>query len=151
MTNIAAAIGVAQMERIDEHLERRRQVSQWYFDRLCDHQDLLQLPHAAPWADHSYWMFTVLLQPHLNIDRDQWMAQLETAGIETRPVFYPVHWMPPYQRYSGHFPVADQLSARGINLPTHGKLSESDVDYVCQQVIASIEQLRSRRAVKKAA
>ncbi len=153
MTNVAAAIGVAQMERINEHLGRRKQVAKWYFERLESCQDLLQLPHAADWADHSYWMYTVLLQPNVDVDRDTWMDDLATKGIETRPVFYPVHWMPAYRKYGGSFPVADSCSSRGINLPTHGKLTEADVDYVCQQVVSSIKQLRGRRTagIKRAA
>lgn len=153
MTNIAAAIGVAQMERIDQHLQRRQQVAKWYFERLQAHEDLLQLPYSATWADHSYWMYTVLLQPQMDIDRDQWMDELASLGIETRPVFYPVHWMPAYQQYAGNFPVADQCSSRGVNLPTHGKLTEADVDYVCQQVVSSIKRLRGRHTagIKRAA
>ncbi len=145
MTNVAAAIGVAQLERIEELLARRRQVAQWYFERLADREDVLQLPYAAEWAEHSYWMYTVLLQKHVDVDRDAWMEDLAIAQIETRPVFYPIHWMPPYRKYAGHFPVADDCSSRGINLPTHGNLSESDVDYVCEQVLASIERLRGSR------
>lgn len=153
MTNVAAAIGVAQMERIDDHLGRRRQVADWYFDRLQKHEDLLQLPHAAAWAEHSYWMFTVLLQRDVAVDRDQWMNDLQSQGIETRPVFYPIHWMPPYQRCSGYFPVADDCSSRGINLPTHGRLTEADVSYVCEQLIASIHRLHgtSQVAARRAA
>lgn len=153
MTNVAAAIGVAQMERIQFHLQRRKRVSQWYFERLEQRQDLLQLPYAAPWADHSYWMYNVLIQPDVAVQRDAWMDELAKVGIETRPVFYPVHWMPAYQQYGGNFPVADDCSARGMNLPTHGKLTESDVDYVCNQVVSSLDRMSGRRktSVRKAA
>ncbi len=153
MTNVAAAIGVAQMERIDEHTRRRKQVAKWYFERLQDSEHLLQLPHAAEWADHSYWMYTILRRPDVQVDRDEWMAELAQAGIETRPVFYPIHWMPPYRRFTGHFPVADDCSARGINLPTHGKLTESEVDYVCEQVVSAVHRLHGRQTsqVKRAA
>ena len=147
MTNVAAAIGVAQMERIDQHLQRRKQVSQWYFERLSGHEDLLQLPYPAAWAEHSYWMYTVLLQPDVAVERDAWMEEMAKAGIETRPVFYPVHWMPAYTQYAKHFPVADRCSSRGVNLPTHGKLTEADVDYVCTQAVSAIARLRDRRTV----
>ncbi|MEZ6136804.1 MAG: DegT/DnrJ/EryC1/StrS family aminotransferase [Pirellulaceae bacterium] len=150
MTNVAAAIGVAQMERIDDKLSRRQQVAQWYFERLRDATDILQLPEAAPWAEHSYWMFTVLLQPDVDVDRDQWMKSLAESGIETRPVFYPLHWMPHFRKYKGYFPVADHCSSRGINLPTHGNLTQSDVDFVCETMLASIEKLRGRRTAAAA-
>jgi perosamine synthetase len=153
MTNVAAAIGVAQMERIDFHLQRRKRVSQWYFERLKNHQELLQLPHSASWAEHSYWMFTVLIQPDIDVDRDAWMDDMASANIETRPVFYPAHWMPAYKQFGGNFPVADSCSARGVNLPTHGNLTEADVDYVCTQAISGLQRLRDRQhlGVRRAA
>jgi len=152
MTNIAAAIGVAQAERLPIHVARRKQVAAWYFENLRTHQDLLQLPYAAPWAEHSYWMFTVILKPSVMIDRDDWMAELKLRGIETRPVFYPIHWMPAFCGGAGVFPVADRCSAAGINLPTHGKLTRADVDYVCEQAIASIHALTGRsRSIARAA
>lgn len=145
MTNVAAALGVAQMEQIDDLLARRKQVAQWYFERLADREDLLQLPHSAEWAEHSYWMFTVLLQKDVDVDRDTWMADMDQAQIETRPVFYPIHWMPAYREFAGDFPIADDCSTRGVNLPTHGNLTQSDVDYVCEQALASIRRLRGSR------
>lgn len=144
MTNIAAAIGVAQAERLEIHVQRRRQVAKWYFDRLWAGQDLLQLPRSASWAEHSYWMYTVVLKTQVNIDREEWIKELSVRGIETRPIFYPIHGMPPYRGQKGQFPVADQISSRGINLPTHGMLSEDDVDYICENLLASIKMLQTR-------
>jgi perosamine synthetase len=147
MTNIAAAIGVAQMEKIAYHLQRRKRVAQWYFERFKDYQDLLQLPYSASWAEHSYWMFTVLLQPNVDVNRDEWMEAMASDNIETRPVFYPAHWMPAYKQFGGSFPVADSCSARGVNLPTHGNLTEADVDYVCTKALSSLKRLQSSRRV----
>jgi perosamine synthetase len=149
MTNVAAAIGVAQMERIDELLGRRQQVAEWYFKYLEPCQDMLQLPFSADWATHSYWMFTVMLNPDLGVDRDAWMESLAKEGIETRPVFYPVHTMPAYQNGEGNFPIAETCSALGINLPTHGKLSQLDVRYICDKVISTLEALRRRVPVQQ--
>ena len=152
MTNIAAAIGVAQAERLHIHVQRRKQVASWYFNRLWASQHLLQLPMSASWAEHSYWMYTVVLKPHVRVDRGEWMQALSVRGIETRPVFYPIHEMPPYRRQHGRFPVAERISSRGINLPTHGNLSEDDVDYVCENLLASIEMLQGNsRTVGRAA
>lgn len=89
-------------------------------------------------------MYTVVLKPNVNIDRGEWMHELSVRGIETRPVFYPIHEMPPYRGQHGRFPVAERISSRGINLPTHGKLSEEDVDYVCENLLASIQMLQAR-------
>jgi perosamine synthetase len=130
MTNIAAAIGVAQMERVDQLLAARRRVARWYDERLASHRDRFDLPATAPWASHVYWMYTVVLRGRGADRRDEVMARLAATGIETRPVFYPMHQLPPYRDPTGHFPVADRLSAGGINLPTHARLSEGDIDRI---------------------
>jgi perosamine synthetase len=142
MTNVAAAIGVAQMERIDDFIERRQQLAEWYLEYLEPLQDVLQLPSCADWASHSYWMFTVLLKPESGVDRDAWMESLAGEGIETRPVFYPVHTMPAYLEVEGHYPIAEACSAAGVNLPTHGNLSQLDVRYTCDKVALTLDALR---------
>jgi perosamine synthetase len=152
MTNVAAAIGCAQMERIDDHLRRREQVAQWYFRQLGPYRSQLILPDAASGCRHCYWMYSVVFKSELNVDRDAVMQTLAERGIETRPVFYPVHWMPPYREPHGSYPVAEAYALNGISLPTHGKLSEDDVNYVCQQLIQVLQELtdqsgeRSRQA-----
>jgi perosamine synthetase len=83
-------------------------------------------------------MYTVVLSESSPLSRDELMARLEADGIETRPVFYPMHVMPPYRNDSRQFPVADHLAARGMNLPTHGLLSENDVDYVVARLRAHL-------------
>jgi perosamine synthetase len=141
MTNVAAAIGCAQMERIDDHLRRRQQVAEWYFRQLDEHRGRLILPDAAPNCRHCYWMYSIVIKPELSIDRDRVMQALADRGIETRPVFYPVHWMPPYREPDGTYPVAEIHAQNGISLPTHGKLSEDDVNCVCQQLIHVLDEL----------
>jgi perosamine synthetase len=140
MTNVAAAIGCAQMERIDQHLQRRQQVARWYFQQLGEHREQLILPDAAEGCHHCYWMYSVVLRPELNLDRDAVMQALAARDIETRPVFYPVHWMPPYRESPGSYPVAEAHAQNGISLPTHGKLSEEDVNYVSHQLIQVVRE-----------
>ncbi len=135
MTNVAAAIGCAQMEKIDDHLARRQQVASWYFSALDGHRDLFLLPDSAPNAHHCYWMFSVVMRSAISASRDDLISQLAECGIETRPIFYPVHWMPPYQEAVGTYPVAEYHSRRGISLPTHGRLTEEDVRYVSEQLV----------------
>lgn len=138
MTNIQAAIGLAQLEMVDEHLAARQNVRRWYDERLAELSDVLQVPAVLPWAHHSFWMYTVLLSQSASCSRDELMARLEADGIETRPVFYPMHVMPPYRDDSRRFPVADGLAALGVNLPTHGLLSENDVDFVVARLRAHL-------------
>jgi len=129
MTNIAAAIGLAQMERADHHLSRRARVAAAYNEKLAALSDHLELPVTANWAKHSHWMYVVTLKDSVAKSRDAVMAALDKENIETRPVFYPMHEMPPYAE-ERRYPVAEHLSARGINLPTHGRMTDRDIDRV---------------------
>lgn len=132
MMNLAAAVGVAQLERIEWHLARRFEVADWYRERL---RDLPQL-HWQATAKNARgvpWLFTVTLDDDVPLERDDVMSRLLRRGVETRPIFYPMHVLPPYRGEApvARFPVADRLSARGLSLPTHANLTEEDVAYVC--------------------
>jgi len=130
MTNIEAALGLGQLEKIDYHLEVRRKIASWYARHLEPLQDSFVLPIEEPWARHSYWIYTILLKNGGQSERDELMRELALAGIETRPVFYPMHVMPPYLEEVRSYPVAESCSRRGINLPTHGLLTEEDIAYI---------------------
>jgi perosamine synthetase len=133
MTNIAAAIGCAQLERVDWHLGRRREVFAWYHELLAGVPQVEMQP-TADWARHACWMFTVLLRE--GIDRDAVAKALHAAGIETRPVFPPMHLLPPYAHLApaGSLPVGEDLSRRGLNLPTGAHLSRADVERICTEL-----------------
>ena len=139
MTNIAAAIGLAQLERAELHLERRQVVANGYGCRLASLSDRIIPPKCEPYANHAYWMYTILLRENVRKERDQVMLDMEAAGIETRPVFYPMHVLPPYRDLArGSFPRAELCGARGINLPTHGRLTEEDLDRIVEALAASL-------------
>jgi len=131
MTNVAAAIGLAQLERVQWHIDRRREVARWYYESLKDNPALI-LPVEKEWAKNVYWMFTVVLHDDVTKNRDQVMKELAAEGIETRPVFYPMHTLPPYTRLSRgqRFPVADRLGSRGMNLPTWAGLKREEVAFI---------------------
>jgi perosamine synthetase len=129
MTNIQAAIGLAQMECIDATLHARTQLARWYNEALDGLQGEIVLPDEAPWAKHVYWMYNIFLREGDAARRDHVMGLLDDRGIETRPVFYPMHVLPPYQEESS-YPVADEWYQRGINLPTHQGLTRTDVDRI---------------------
>jgi len=130
MTNIAAAIGLAQMEKVSEHTEGRRRVARWYNHHLAHLADCVRLPIEEPWARHAFWSYAVLLEDNARLDRDTFMKSMAERGIETRPVFYPMHVMPPYREADGSYPVAEDLARRGVSLPAHSLLSEEDVAYI---------------------
>ncbi|MFL1500467.1 DegT/DnrJ/EryC1/StrS family aminotransferase [Pseudomonas sp. O64] len=129
MTNICAAIGLAQLERADEILALKRQVARWY------HQALEGLPlrmHAEQSGTrHSYWMCSVLLDDPSR--RQALRDQLKSQGIETRPLFAPAHTMP-HCKTNEDFPIAQDLSARGMNLPSYPTLSREQVVHVADAI-----------------
>ena len=130
MTNIQAAIGLAQLENVDYHLAMRRRVASWYDLHLAGLREHIELPVEEAWARHSYWMYTILLKHSGESGRDELIREMASAGIETRPVFYPMHVMPPYLEAAGSYPVAEACSRRGMHLPTHGLLTEDDIVYI---------------------
>lgn len=129
MTNIQAAIGLAQMETIEAALEDRKALAKMYDEALAPLKDLLVLPETHSGMRHVYWMYTVFLRQGDEARRNAVMQSLDEAGVETRPVFYPMHVLPPYKEDTV-YPVADEWAQRGMNLPTHQFLTQSDIDRV---------------------
>ena len=145
MTNIQAAIGLAQLEKADWHIERRREIALWYYERLREIPGLI-LPVEKEWAKNAYWMFSIVLDDAVSLSRDQVMVALQQQGIETRPFFHPMHTLPPYEELSkgNHFPVAEKLAARGLNLPTWAGLKKEDIDYICNAIARVVSSERAR-------
>jgi perosamine synthetase len=129
MTNICAAIGLAQLEQATEILAKKRQVAHWY------HEELKSLPlicHSEiPQTVHSFWMCSIALnEPNY---RDPLRNYLKIAGIETRPVFHVSHQLP-HCITNQTFPIAESISARGINLPSYPSLTLNQVKIICGKV-----------------
>jgi perosamine synthetase len=93
-----------------------------------------------PGYKNSYWMVSVVLDEALPA-RDWVMERLLDAGIETRPFFYPVHVLPMYAAdwQDSQFPVADRISKQGLNLPTYAGLTDADIQFICEHLLAIIE------------
>ena len=134
MTNVAAAIGLAQLENIDTHIANRRKVASWYMDELKDLEDYVQFQKVTDNSESVWWMFSILLKDNVKISRDDLMTKLKEDGIETRPLFYPMHQMPVYEDANANCPVSEKVSAAGMNLPTHALLTREDVAFVCKQI-----------------
>jgi perosamine synthetase len=130
MTNIQAAIGLAQLERIDWFIEKKREVAALYAEALRSLP--VTTPHEAIWAKSVYWLYSVCLPREF--DRDGIMSQLLEHGIETRPFFHPMHHLPPYYQGDGDstLPVTTSLAACGINLPSSALLSEEEISAVAR-------------------
>lgn len=138
MTNIQAAMGLAQLESYDEHARRRRQVMNWYRQEFARHEILYMMQECEEYNERADWMCAVTIPA--NVSRNDVMVQLEKQEIETRPVFPLISEMPPY--FYGprpQLPVAARTSRLGINLPTHGALGEEDVRYVVGSLVDSLK------------
>lgn len=131
MTNMQAAIGLAQLENIEWHMEQRKRVADLYRKNLQGFEKYMVLQEEPEGYKHVYWMSNVILQDTVTKPRDQVMEEMEACNIEMRPVFYPMHIMPPYFDENASFPVAERLASRGISLPSHALLTDADIAYIC--------------------
>jgi perosamine synthetase len=138
MTNLQAAIGVAQVKKAASFLERKRRLVGWYTELLAPlaAAGRLELQREATWARSVFWLSSVLLVDS-RVSRDQVRARLGAAGIDTRPFFHPVHTLPPYARQQ-RLPVAEDLGARGLNLPSGLGLEQSHVARVVRALTAAL-------------
>jgi len=141
MTNIQAAIGLAQLENISNFVRLKRENAERYQSYLLD----LDILHSTemPATVHSYWMYSILLKGSISNHRDELVDILKSKGVETRNFFYPIHTLPMYtEKPSGPFPVAEDVAARGINLPSSTALTDSDIQYVSKLVNETMGDMR---------
>jgi perosamine synthetase len=130
MSNVAAAIGLAQLERSDELLHLKRQLAEKYFRRLSHLP--LDFHREVPGTVHAYWMVSALARNEP--ERDGFRRHLAVAGVETRPVFHPVHTMGIYPHYFLKKTVAEDIAARGLNLPSWPDMSEEEFALVSDAI-----------------
>jgi perosamine synthetase len=135
MTNLAAALGVAQMAKIDRLIAAHRRVAQWYREFLRG-LDEFTWQVERPGVASVHWLASVRwrdaeLRPEL---RDALMERLAADGIDTRPFFHPMHVMPPH-RSDERFPVAERVSSSGLNLPSSPRLERADVEHIASRLV----------------
>jgi perosamine synthetase len=132
MTNLQAAVGVAQLERIDEFISKKRKIASQY-KKLFKNSPVDFSPELKGFKS-NYWMSSIVLRNSVKITRDEMILRLQKRGIETRPFFVPMHNIP-YMKTNLDMPVAEGLAQNGINLPSGTKMSLDDVGYVAEKVI----------------
>lgn len=120
MTNLQAAVGVAQLKKLDKFITEKRRIAAEY-NRLLENARGIKTPPEEPWAKNVYWMYSILSER-----RDEIMQKLKEAEIDSRPFFHPVHQQPPYKRRD-KYPIAEDLSAHGLNLPSSVSLRNEDI------------------------
>jgi perosamine synthetase len=143
MTNVQAAIGLAQLERIDQFIGIRRRNAQ-LFNSLLRGIPGLTLPPEAEWAKNVYWMYSILVDDDFGMSRDDLIAYLKSKNVDSRPFFYPIHLQPLYiqQFKDERYPVAERLAWMGINLPSGNELTEEHIQYIAELIQASSHEAR---------
>jgi len=135
MTNLQAALGVAQLERIDELLAKKKLIFEWYLEELQDIKGI-RLNYQAPWAKNVYWMVCLELDGYTEKQRDEFIRKLKSKNIDSRPYFYPVSDMPMYDKVDT--PITHKVYQRGINLPSFFDITKKQVEYVCEIILEII-------------
>jgi perosamine synthetase len=147
MTNLQAALGVAQLERLDRFVTRRRQIGAYYNELLAS-QTGLQLPLAQTnYAKNLYWVFGIVLKKCVEFDAKEFMHRLAERNIGTRPFFWPMHEQPVFRSMNlfenESYPVAENIARRGFYLPGGSGLTDVQLEQVTQATIDILENKRT--------
>lgn len=134
MTNLQAAVGCAQLERIEDILKKKRDIAGMYNKYLSASKGIV-MPPENNWSKNVYWMYSVVLKnqnDRKNL-RDTIIDKLALSNIECRPFFYPVNELPPYYSDDRH-EIASYLSGNGINLPSYAGIDENKIRQICEKL-----------------
>ncbi|MDX6559873.1 MAG: perosamine synthetase [Blastocatellia bacterium] len=144
LTNLQAAIGLAQVEQIEEHIRRKRWMAKTYTERLS-HLPQISLPVEESWAKNVYWMYGVVLADDVGFDATEFALGLRNEGVDTRPFFIGMHEQPILQElgfFAGEqYPVAERMARRGLYLPSGLTLNEEQIETVCRAVTKVLEHV----------
>ena len=147
LPNVAAAIGLGQLQRVDHLIEAKREIFAWYAEELAGVHGIT-LNHEAEWARSIYWMTSILVDPACGIDRDGMRAALAAEGIDTRPTFPLISTYPIWpERRALAAPVARMIGDRGINLPSGVRLRRDQVARIGEAIRRAV----AARAIRTAA
>jgi len=131
MTNLQAAIGVAQLERLDEFTERKRAMGALYHELLSGTDGIELQQRDTGRSQNIFWVFGIVLKDHVPMDAQEAMKRLARIGVGTRPFFWPMHQQPVFQKMGlferEHHPVAERIANRGFYLPSGMALTEAQI------------------------
>jgi len=147
LDEMSAGLGLAQLRRLEELMDRRTRVADWYNARLSAHE-LIETPTILPETTRMSWfLYVVRIGPPAS--RDRAIAELKARGIPSRPHFTPIHLQPFYRERFGYrqgdYPIAEKLGATSLALPFSRVMTEAQVDYVCEELIATAERTQLGR------
>jgi perosamine synthetase len=144
ITNIQSAVGLGQIEKAKILVDAKRSIANSYIKYLHDLKEV-ELPNESVDVFNSYWLFTIVLDSKYREFRNSIIEKLALRGIEARPIFYPLHQMPPYKRFAKKdltYNISSELSECGISLPSATTLSDEDIALVCKafkEIIVTID------------
>jgi len=138
MTNIQAAIGVAQLERIDDIIAAKIKSAKLYKELLSSTKGISFQPDED-YAKTVYWLHSIIVEDDFRCNRDALMKELKESDIDSRPFFIPMHELPPYK--ADGFPIASEISRKGINLPSSTLLAEEDIKRICNVIAGNPKTL----------
>lgn len=133
MTNVQAAIGLAQLERLDQTIQKKREIGRLYHKQLQSFKEIQRPLDKTDYADNIYWVFGVILKDSRNAQTI--MKEMSTEGVGTRPFFYPMHKQPVFREMglfrSESCPVSAKIAEKGLYLPGGVMLKSVQIDYIC--------------------
>ncbi|GLI36594.1 DegT/DnrJ/EryC1/StrS family aminotransferase [Geobacter hydrogenophilus] len=144
MTNLQAALGLAQLERLDEFAQRKRFMGKRYSELLSGVEGLEIPLECTGYAENIYWVFGIVLKDGLQFDAERMMRQLGGKKIGTRPFFWPMHEQPVFRKmgmFDGEqYPVAERLARRGFYLPSGLAVTERQIATVCSVLADALKE-----------
>jgi perosamine synthetase len=136
MSNLQAAVGVAQMERLPQTVEKKRAIGAWYDELLADLDDLERLPARTEYAENIHWVYGVVLEDSLPFDAEEAMKRMDARGIGTRAFFWPMHEQPVFRKmglFNGvSCPAAERIARRGFYIPSGVALTRDQAEQVTE-------------------
>ncbi len=144
MTNMQAALGVAQLEQIDTFIEKKRWIGQLYTSLLSELSDKIELPkQSTDYAENVFWVFGIILKDNVKMNALEVMQRMREFKIGCRPFFYPMHLQPVYNTQGWYvnesYPVAERMAERGFYVPSGLGLTESDINEVVKRLKQILE------------
>jgi perosamine synthetase len=139
ITNLQAAIGVAQVKRLEQIVARKRAIAARYTQQLKK-LEWLELPVEETWAKSVFWIYGLVLKDHVDFDAEEFARRLARLGVETRPYFLGMHEQPVLHDLGfcrdsfGRFPVTERLARRGLYVPAGMAITDAQIDAVCDAI-----------------
>ena len=147
MTNLQAAIGLAQLEKLDEYLKEREEIANEYLNNL---QNVHEIEPFKLKKGDICWMYNIIIKDSAGITRDELVAKLKEKNIDSRPVFYPINAMEPYRDNENHealeFINTYNISNNGLSLPTWVGLDKSKIQFICDNIKSIIDEAKAAKS-----